>query len=80
MPARRTHGPLMLRATNPTKQRVSKPDLRDYNSIALRNPGARPSLDFDWDAALIRFAHSMHDLGYPLSREQQKRIDDHATT
>jgi hypothetical protein len=43
------------------------------------NFGNKPSLDFDWDAALYRHALTMRELGYELSKEQRKRIDDHET-
>jgi hypothetical protein len=49
--------------------------LRNYD--AIRNPGARPSAEFDWEPALVGFARLMAELGYPLSTQQQQRIDDH---
>jgi hypothetical protein len=50
--------------------------MRDYSVLKYRGP--TPSADFDWDAALLRFALMVRDMGYPLSPEQRKRIDDHA--
>lgn len=74
MPARRVPRP--LKGTVPG--RVGKPDMRNYSTrIPWRDT---PSDRFDWEPALIRFAHTMRDLGYTLSIKQQKRIDDHATT
>jgi hypothetical protein len=66
---------MSLKATNPTRNRIGKPDLRDYSSF--KNPGARPSLDFDWDRALLGLALLMWDLGYELSAKQKKRIEDY---
>jgi hypothetical protein len=78
MPARRTRGnPLSLKATNPTKQRVGKPDMRDYKNI---NPGKRPSAEYDWEPALLAFALTMWSLGYPLSKEQKQRIEDYGNS
>lgn len=68
MPQRRTPRP--LRATLPR----GKPDMRDYRALKYRGP--TPSNDYDWDAALLRFARIVNELGYPLSPEQQKRLDD----
>lgn len=72
MPRYRTPRPLT--ATKP--KRFGRPDLRDYDTI--RNPGNRPSEQFDWDAALYLFALGMWSLGYKLSKEQQKRIENSA--
>jgi hypothetical protein len=73
MPARRTNA-LSLKATKPRSH--GKPDLRDYSSF--KNPGKRPSADFDWDRALLGLALLMWDLGYELSAKQKKRIEDNA--
>lgn len=73
MPQRRPHT-LSLKANKPG--RYGKPDMRSYESF--RNPGERPSLEFNWEPALLAFALTMRSLGYELSRTQQKRIDDHA--
>lgn len=64
---------MSLKATKPG--RFGKPDMRSYESF--RNPGERPSLEFNWEPALYRFALTMQSLGYELSAKQQKRIDDH---
>lgn len=71
MPARKTPRP--LRTAFATRAR---PDMRTYPA---GNFGNKPSLDFDWDAALYRHALTMRELGYELSKEQRKRIDDHET-
>jgi hypothetical protein len=58
------------------KQRMPTRALpRNYDSLMYR--GKTPSSDFDWDAALYRYALMMRELGYRLTPEQQKRIDDH---
>lgn len=48
---------------------------RDYTNS--RNRGALPSLEFDWGRALYLQARTFQQLGYTLTTEQQKRIDDH---
>lgn len=73
MPARRTPRPLRS-AFKPPR---GSPDFRNYDNFKYR--GNKPSLEFDWDAALYRHALMMQELGYKLTTEQQKRIDDHAT-
>lgn len=52
-------------------------DMRDYTRIRTYT-GPRPSVDFDWDAALYGFAVLMRSLGYELSDDQKYRIYTHA--
>lgn len=70
MPARRTPRPLRS-AYRPT----GDGRIRDYTNF--KYSGNRPSLDFDWDSALYKHALTMRKLGYTLTEQQQKRIDDH---
>lgn len=58
-----------------TQPMPTRPVPRNY--AALKFKGATPSVDFDWDAALYRYVVIVRDLGYTLSEEQKKRIDDH---
>jgi hypothetical protein len=51
-----------------------RPLHRDYSALSNRAP--TPSDDYDWDAALTRYALIVRDLGYVLSDEQRKRIDE----
>lgn len=60
-----------------TEPRKTTPRPVPRNYAALKFKGATPSVDFDWDAALYRYAVTMRGLGYTLTEEQQKRIDDH---
>lgn len=66
--------PRRLSATKPKRQ--GRPDLRDHDAYA-RNWGDRPSERFEWDRSLTLHAIAMRDLGYPLSDDQKRRIDDH---
>lgn len=49
----------------------------DYSRVAQQR-GERPSIEFDWDAALYNLAVTFRDRGYKLTALQQQRIDDHA--
>lgn len=49
--------------------------MRDYDS--LKGRGKTPSQHFNWDYALYKNALTLQSLGYELTPEQQKRIDDH---
>jgi hypothetical protein len=57
----------------PKQLTPKRPLHHDYSASAHRAP--TPSDDFDWDAALRRYALLMRDLGYSLSSEQQERIN-----
>lgn len=58
------------------KQRMpTRPLPRNYDSANYRGP--KPSDDFDWDKALYLNALTLRELGYKLTPQQQKRIDDH---
>lgn len=80
MPKRRTHSaPTAIKARNPMRDRSDR-DMRNYNSIRGVGGGSapRPSRDFNWDKALLLHALAMWDLGYPLSAEQKRRIEEYS--
>lgn len=71
MPERRIPRPLRT-AFRPPRGAA---DMRDYDS--LKGRGKTPSQHFNWDYALYKNALTLQSLGYELTPEQQKRIDDH---
>lgn len=52
--------PRPMTAVNAAKQ-ADRSDMRDYDKSTMRNPGKRPSLDFDWDAVIPRIDKMLED-------------------
>lgn len=57
------------------RQLPKRPLPRNYSALSQRAP--TPSDEYDWDAALYRYAMIMRSRGYTLSEQQQKRIEQH---
>lgn len=51
---------------------------RGREASAATHSQPRPSELFDWDKALLLHALAMWDLGYPLSADQKRRIENSA--
>lgn len=60
----------------PKHQRIPRDSLGRATST-YRNPGPKPSDDFDWDHQFTLNAITFRDLGYTLTTQQKARIRNH---
>lgn len=70
--------------TQPLPHNKTQPPVEQgYMKRKADEPGhkwRKPSDDFDWDRAFTLNAITLRDLGYDLTPQQQKRVDDHERT